>query len=147
MPKPVNKDRGYCPCRVKGCDELAAVRRMKDHDRGALYLVCPVHGVDRTSGKHQAALDEWIEQNRVESRPDPAPTPEPDPAPTPEPDPSPTPEPDPAPAAAGPEPATDPEPAPALEQPGPDPEPAPEPKPKRRGFLAGALDEFRGWME
>ena len=139
MPKPVNKDRGYCPCRVKGCDELAAVRRMKDHDRGALYLVCPVHGVDRTSGKHQAALDEWIEQNRVESRPDPAPTPEPDP--------SPTPEPDPAPAAAGPEPATDPEPAPALEQPGPDPEPAPEPKPKRRGFLAGALDEFRGWME
>ena len=131
MPKPVNKDRGYCPCRVKGCNELAAVRRMKDHDRGALYLVCPVHGVDRTSGKHQAALDEWIEQNRVESRPDPAPTPEPDPAP----------------AAAGPEPAADPEPAPALEQPGPEPEPAPEPKPKRRGFLAGALDEFRGWME
>jgi len=131
MPKPVNKDRGYCPCRVKGCNELAAVRRMKDHDRGALYLVCPVHGVDRTSGKHQAALDEWIEQNRVESRPDTAPTPEPDPAP----------------AAAGPEPAADPEPAPALEQPGPEPEPAPEPKPKRRGFLAGALDEFRGWME
>ena len=131
MPKPVNKDRGYCPCRVKGCNELAAVRRMKDHDRGALYLVCPVHGVDRTSGKHQAALDEWIEQHRIESRPDPAPTPEPGPAP----------------AEAGPEPAADPEPAPALEQPGPEPEPAPEPKPKRRGFLAGALDEFRGWME
>jgi len=44
---------------------------MKNHDRGAMYLVCPDCGTDRVSGaKPQAALDAWIDENRADSGPD-----------------------------------------------------------------------------
>ena len=121
MPKPPNKTIGQCPCRIRGCTENADIRRMKNHERGALYLVCPVHGVDRTSGHHQKALDEWIEQNAINPEQPPEPSPEP-PEPAPEPE-------------NPPKPANPPEP----------PEPKPEPKPKKPGFFRSALDQFSEW--
>lgn len=84
MPKPINKTIGKCKCRMRGCDSLADIRRQKDHESGARYLVCPVHGVDRAIGKHKAALESWIDENealQVKTV-----TPEPAPKPTTEPE-------------------------------------------------------------
>ena len=66
MPKPINKTFGRCRCRVSGCDEVADIRRAKSHDRGALYLVCPVHGVDKVHGAGpQAEMDRWVAQHEI----------------------------------------------------------------------------------
>jgi hypothetical protein len=100
---------------------------MKNHERGALYLVCPVHGVDRTSGHHQKALDDWIEKNSIK----PGTEPEQKPEPIPE-HPEPAPEPENHPKPAG--------------KPGA-PEPEPEPEPKKPGFWRAAAAQFSGWWE
>lgn len=71
MPRKINSTVGQCLCRRRGCDELADIRRQKDHERGALYLVCPVHGVDRAmNAAQQALLDDYIDKHRAESGPD-----------------------------------------------------------------------------
>ena len=65
MPKPINKTWGHCRCRVSGCGKLADIRRMKSHERGARYLVCPKHGTDKAQGAGpQAALDAWIDEQQ-----------------------------------------------------------------------------------
>ena len=91
MPKPINKTWGTCRCRVSGCDAAADIRRAKSHERGARYLVCPVHGVDRAHGAGpQGALDEWIDANQITAfdyprmAPDDEAAPEPEPEPIPE---------------------------------------------------------------
>jgi len=93
MPKPINKTWGHCPCRVSGCDQLADIRRAKSHERGAIYLVCPVHGVDKVHGAGpQSELDRWVDEHQEgpELEPEqgrgmppelPEPIPEPKPAP------------------------------------------------------------------
>ena len=75
MPKVKNKTIAQCRCRVSGCDQIADVRRFKNHERGQQYLDCPTHGVDRTSGKFQIQLDSWIEENTIVPGTDPAPVP------------------------------------------------------------------------
>ena len=60
MPKPKNETIASCPCSVKGCTEQADVRREKNHERGAMYIVCPRHtqplrGVDDYIGANMVA--------------------------------------------------------------------------------------------
>lgn len=93
MPKPINKTWGHCRCRVSGCDAVADIRRMKSHERGARYLVCPEHGPDKAQGAGpQAALDAWIDEHQIPDQDAAAlelgqDAPEPIPAPVPEPKP------------------------------------------------------------
>lgn len=70
MAQPKNETIGKCLCR--GCREhVADVRRFKNHDRGARYLVCPECGMYRVQGaKPQAVLDAWIDANMVEDEPE-----------------------------------------------------------------------------
>lgn len=64
MPRPVNSTVGRCPCRTKGCNEIADVRRSKGHAQGAPYLVCPECGVLRAHGPAaQAKLAAYINAN------------------------------------------------------------------------------------
>lgn len=104
MPKPINETISRCSCRVKNCEAIAEVRRMKNHDKGAQYLVCPVHGVDRVAAKFQPALDDFIANNGIstEKIPEPKPGPEPVIAPAPVPETVPVPEPEPEPPETGP---------------------------------------------
>jgi hypothetical protein len=45
---------------------VADIKTVKNHDRGALFLVCPVHGPDRAQGaKAQTAIDEWITDHAI----------------------------------------------------------------------------------
>jgi len=97
VPKPINPTIGTCECSMKGCTEIADVRRMKNN--GLLYLVCPEHGVIRPPGK---AHQEYI-LSHANLPPAPA-LEEPDPDPVPEPMPDDDPEPTPAPAPDDPEP-------------------------------------------
>lgn len=84
MPKPINETIGRCRCRKSGCAEVADVRRMKNHERGALYLVCPRHGTDKApAARFQPELDQWIADNTPEPQEGPEPGPEPAPAPPP----------------------------------------------------------------
>lgn len=73
MPKPINETVGHCLCRR--CREAVAdIRRFKNHERGARYLVCPDCGVDRVNGvAAQAKIDAWIDSNGagVDSEPGP----------------------------------------------------------------------------
>ena len=63
MPKKINDTIGHCLCR-RCKEETADIRRYKNHERGARYLVCPECGVDRVNGaKAQQRLDEWIDAN------------------------------------------------------------------------------------
>ena len=72
MPKPILPSRGKCRCRYAGCGKLADVKRAKNHDAGALFLVCPVHGVDRAQGaKAQRELDAWVTTNQGGAEPGP----------------------------------------------------------------------------
>lgn len=116
MPKQKNKTIGLCPCRVTGCAELADIRRRKNHDRGARYLDCPVHGVQGAFGKQQKFLDNWIDDNEIKPEQSLEPVPE-----IPEPEPEPSPE-------------------PVAEIPDAEPEQSPEPSPevpeKKGGFFS-----------
>ena len=123
MPKPINETISRCSCRVKNCEAVAEVRRMKNHDLGAQYLVCPVHGVDRVAAKFQAALDDFIANNEIESEKNPEPEPVPAPVVAPVPEPR---------AGSGPVPV---------------PVPVPEPPETGPGFLSSAnkeLNDFWG---
>jgi hypothetical protein len=88
---------------MPGCDEVAAVRRLKGHERGRLYLHCPRCHTLRTTGE---PFQEYIETHATmgEGAPAPArsdiadiPAPAPAPAPAPKPE-KPAPVPGPAPA-------------------------------------------------
>ena len=118
MPKPINKTWGHCRCRVSGCDAVADIRRMKSHERGARYLVCPEHGPDKAQGaRPQAALDAWIDEHQIQEREAEAPElPEPNPEPVPESRPmNPEPVPEPMPIQATPDTAPPgPKPAPGM---------------------------------
>jgi hypothetical protein len=92
---------------------------MKNHERGALYLVCPVHGTDRTSGHHQNHLDQWVENNMIGAEPIPDTSPE-QPAPVPDTVP------------------------PANTDRKPD---GPEPTPKGPGFLSRANKQLGAWFD
>ncbi len=48
MAKPINQTVGRCRC--LSCDDSADVRRLKNHERGKLYLVCHECGTMRPSG-------------------------------------------------------------------------------------------------
>lgn len=123
MPKPKNETIGQCRCRFAGCTESADIRRMKNHENGALYLVCPVHGVDRTSGKSQEPLDQWIDKNKITSSQVPAEKPEDSGA------------------------VTKPE---SVAEPAKKPEPSetdPAQDSQGSGFLKDADDAFEKWME
>lgn len=83
MSKPITPSRGRCKCRMAGCKEIADIKTVKNHPHGALFLSCPVHGMDRAQGAAaQAALDDWITDHAIpegaelEPEPEPAPTPE-----------------------------------------------------------------------
>jgi len=88
MPKPKNETIASCPCSVKGCTEQADVRREKNHERGALYLVCPVHGrLSANGARYKEKMGEWISNNMQpfqEPGQEPAPEPVPEPVPEPE---------------------------------------------------------------
>lgn len=123
MPKPLNKSFGRCQCRVSGCTELADVRRMKNHERGAQYLACPAHGIDRAQGTAtQRLLDEWIEQhNQGQAAPEPGPE------------------------VSEPGPKTEPEPEKQEETP-PGPEPEPERDEKGPGFFKRSAQDLEDWL-
>jgi len=96
VPKPINPTIGTCECSMKGCTEIADVRRMKNN--GPLYLVCPEHGVIRPPGKaHQEYILSHANLTPAPAldEPDPEPAPAGDPEPTPAPAPD-DPEPEPA---------------------------------------------------
>ncbi len=121
MRKRTNTTIAKCKCRFNGCANVADVRRMKDHERGALYLVCPEHGVDKAaSGRAQELLNKWVQDNTINPEVEPAPAPE-----NPE---------------QNPEPEKQPEPAPAPEN----QEPAPA---KKGGFWNKAAAQFGAWLE
>jgi hypothetical protein len=71
MPKPLNASRGRCPCRNGDCTAIADVKRLKNHDAGALYLDCPECGVIRAnSAAAQTRLDNYILGNVTWAGPD-----------------------------------------------------------------------------
>ena len=88
MPKPINPTIAKIPCIIRGCEHMADVRREKNHERGALYVVCPEHGRLSTNGaKYKQAIAALIEADLAHGCPGekPEPAPEPTPAPKPEP--------------------------------------------------------------
>lgn len=126
MAKPKNNTIGKCVCSQKGCEEVADVRRVKNHPKGDLYLDCPKCTMVRLRGasltEHILANATWFpghEPAQAQAQETPEPTwpvmpgqaqaePEPDPEPEPEPaqaDPAPEPEPEPEPAQETPAPA------------------------------------------
>ena len=106
MPKPINQTIGHCLCYGRDCEQVADVRRFKNHERGRLYLVCPECGPIRPTGQR---FQDYIQANmttgETEQEPEPiintrvepkeVPGPAPEPAPEPEPAPAPEPEPEP----------------------------------------------------
>jgi hypothetical protein len=53
-------------CRFAGCKETSDIKTIKNHPRGALFLVCPVHGPDRAQGAQaQEAMDDWITDHAI----------------------------------------------------------------------------------
>lgn len=56
MPKPINEDKGTCPCITPGCDATARVRKERGA-RARLYLSCPKCGTINHAG---AGLQEHI---------------------------------------------------------------------------------------
>lgn len=115
MPKPINETIGTCACSMKGCEQVADVRRMKNS--GPLYLVCPEHGVIRPPGQ---AHQEYILENAHLFAAEPLPEPEPEPEP---------------------EPVTM-TPAPAPDTPEPEPKPKAPATPARAGGVLGFLDDW-----
>ena len=82
MPKPINTTIGTVPCLIRGCSEVAEVRREKNHERGALYVVCPEHGrvsVNGASYKEKIAV--IIEAGLNQPPPEPEPEKKPEPVP------------------------------------------------------------------
>lgn len=66
MPRKPNVIIGECPCPIEGCSKTGAVRRVKNHERGALYVTCPDCGAVPTPNAHAiraTALQEWIAGN------------------------------------------------------------------------------------
>lgn len=109
---------GSCPCPVKGCEAVAAVKRMQARTEdarakrfgGKLFLVCPTHGAIGRDGA--AAIQEHIlECGSIDGAPPPAAEKAPEnPPPAPKPATAPPPA---APKPAAPKPAT----APAADAP------------------------------
>lgn len=109
MPKKIRSPIGEVPCPLKGCDQLAQLKRAKDHERGARYAVCPVHGTVMAHGaKHVSAFESLLDTLIAPALgPDTGPETGPEPvarAPSPQPEPSPAPAP-PQPSGASPGPA------------------------------------------
>ena len=89
MPQLKNVTIGYCKCR-RNCDQVADVRRSKNHESGARYLDCPLHGVDRAQGAtQQKHMDEWIDTHQVPEKPEIKPKPKAETKPEKKPEPSP----------------------------------------------------------
>jgi len=66
MKKRINETIAKCKCRFRGCELSADVRRMKNHERGNLYMVCSDHGIDKAnSEKAQKILNSWVENNTI----------------------------------------------------------------------------------
>lgn len=83
MSRPVVPAIGHCPCRHRGCEETAEVKRCKNHETGALFLNCPVSGIDRANSQiAQSSLDAYINKNvtwiKAVQEPGLAPDPEPE---------------------------------------------------------------------